>query len=156
MSLLEFSRSRLDAGCRTFVVHARIAILAGLSPKQNRTVPKLNYERVYRLKRDFPQLDIVLNGGVTSVDQVEEILKQGQNAPLSMQQQASIMYALTNGLLDDVEIPRISAFEAGFYSYMASNHPDILDNIAEAKDITSEIEEALKAAIENFKANVPY
>jgi len=73
--LRRFIEPLVDAGCRTFVVHARIAILAGLSPKQNRVVPELNYERVYRLKRDFPELDIVLNGGVTSADQVEEILK---------------------------------------------------------------------------------
>ena len=73
--LRRFIEPLVDAGCRTFVVHARIAILAGLSPKQNRTVPELNYETVYRLKRDFPQLDIMLNGGVTSADQVEEILK---------------------------------------------------------------------------------
>ena len=73
--LRRFIEPLVDAGCRTFIVHARIAILAGLSPKQNRTVPELNYERVYRLKRDFPQLDIVLNGGVTSADQAEEILK---------------------------------------------------------------------------------
>ena len=72
--LRRFIEPLVEAGCRKFVVHARIAILAGLSPKQNRTVPQLNYERVYRLKRDFPQLEIVLNGGVTNADQVEEIL----------------------------------------------------------------------------------
>ena len=73
--LRSFIGPLVDAGCRTFVVHARIAILAGLSPKQNRTVPELNYERVYRLKREYPELDIVLNGGVTSADQVEEVLE---------------------------------------------------------------------------------
>jgi tRNA-dihydrouridine synthase A len=62
------------AGCRRFVVHARIAILEGLSPKENRSVPPLRYERVYRLKHEYPDLDIVLNGGVTSVEQVDEIL----------------------------------------------------------------------------------
>jgi tRNA-dihydrouridine synthase A len=62
------------AGCHRFIVHARIAILEGLSPKENRTVPPLKYERVYRLKRQFPDLDIILNGGVTSVEQVDEIL----------------------------------------------------------------------------------
>ena len=65
-----------EAGCRKFVVHARIAILAGLSPKQNRTVPPLDYERVYRLKRDLPELEIILNGGVSNADQVEEILER--------------------------------------------------------------------------------
>jgi tRNA-dihydrouridine synthase A len=64
------------AGCRRFVVHARIAILEGLSPKENRSVPPLRYERVYRLKHEYPELDIVLNGGVASVEQVDEILSR--------------------------------------------------------------------------------
>ncbi|MFO1205654.1 MAG: tRNA dihydrouridine(20/20a) synthase DusA [Burkholderiales bacterium] len=53
-----------DAGCDTFIVHARNAILSGLSPKGNRSVPRLRYDDVYRLKREFPQLAIVVNGGV--------------------------------------------------------------------------------------------
>ncbi|MFW2404975.1 MAG: tRNA dihydrouridine(20/20a) synthase DusA [Gammaproteobacteria bacterium] len=62
------------AGCEYFVVHARKAILAGLSPKENRSVPPLRYDVVYRLKRDFPALTVVLNGGVESVAQVREHL----------------------------------------------------------------------------------
>jgi tRNA-dihydrouridine synthase A len=65
--LLRFIESVVGAGCRTFIVHARKAILEGLSPKDNRRVPPLNYERIYRLKREHPELAIVLNGGVTSV-----------------------------------------------------------------------------------------
>jgi tRNA-dihydrouridine synthase A len=57
-------------GCNVFVVHARKAWLEGLSPKENREVPPLNYARVYRLKRDFPELTIVVNGGVASVADV--------------------------------------------------------------------------------------
>jgi len=56
------------AGCETFLVHARNAVLKGLSPKDNREVPPLKYDHVYRLKRDFPGLSIVLNGGVTTLD----------------------------------------------------------------------------------------
>jgi tRNA-dihydrouridine synthase A len=62
------------AGCRKFIVHARIAILEGLSPKENRSIPPLNYERVFRLKKARPELEIVLNGGVSSVEQVGECL----------------------------------------------------------------------------------
>ena len=62
------------AGCKTVIVHARIAILSGLSPKDNRTVPPLNYDRVYRLKQAFPELRIVLNGGITTAEEVEEHL----------------------------------------------------------------------------------
>lgn len=64
--LCDFVGVVADAGCDTFVVHARKAILSGLSPKDNRTVPPLDYERVYQLKRDFPGLTIILNGGVTT------------------------------------------------------------------------------------------
>jgi tRNA-dihydrouridine synthase A len=61
-------------GCSVFIVHARNAWLKGLSPKENREVPPLRYEQVYRLKQDFPQLTIVLNGGVNSNEQIAEHL----------------------------------------------------------------------------------
>ncbi len=54
-----------QAGCQTFIVHARNAILKGLSPKENRDIPPLKYDYVYQLKRDFPQLEIIINGGIT-------------------------------------------------------------------------------------------
>lgn len=63
------------AGCEVFVVHARKAILEGLSPKDNRSVPPLNYERVYKLKRDNAELRIILNGGVNTVDECRQHLK---------------------------------------------------------------------------------
>ena len=74
--LQEFIGANFDAGCTTFVVHARIAILAGLSPKDNRSIPSLNYDRVYRLKQAFPELTIILNGGVTTVDDCRAHLQQ--------------------------------------------------------------------------------
>ena len=55
-----------EAGCWTFIVHARNAVLKGLSPKENREIPPLKYDYVYRLKQDFPQLEIVINGGITT------------------------------------------------------------------------------------------
>ena len=58
-----------EAGCRTFIVHARKAWLKGLSPKQNRDVPPLDYDRVYKLKRDYPELEIVINGGIKTAEQ---------------------------------------------------------------------------------------
>jgi len=66
--LQHFTERMLDAGVEVLVVHARKAWLQGLSPKENREVPPLNYERVYRLKQEFPQLVVVINGGVTSVE----------------------------------------------------------------------------------------
>ncbi len=62
-------------GCQTFVIHARKAWLSGLSPKQNREVPPLNYSRVYKLKRNFPDLTIITNGGITSIDEAEKHLQ---------------------------------------------------------------------------------
>jgi len=62
------------AGCGVFIVHARNAWLKGLSPKGNREVPPLRYEFVHRLKRDFPRLVIVVNGGITTAQQIEEQL----------------------------------------------------------------------------------
>ena len=62
------------AGCRKFIVHARIAILEGLSPKENRSVPPLNYDRVYRLKQDHPDLEIVINGGLTTLGDIDTAL----------------------------------------------------------------------------------
>ncbi|WAK00285.1 tRNA dihydrouridine(20/20a) synthase DusA [Methylobacter sp. YRD-M1] len=73
--LVHFIATVADAGCRTFIVHARKAWLSGLSPKQNREVPPLRYDIVYQLKNDFPALKIILNGGITTLDQAEEILK---------------------------------------------------------------------------------
>ncbi len=73
--LRDFISANVDAGCDTFVVHARKAILAGLSPKDNRSVPQLNYERVYRVKDAFPELTIVLNGGVTTLDECRKHLQ---------------------------------------------------------------------------------
>ena len=62
-------------GCEVFIVHARNAWLHGLSPKENREVPPLRYEAVHRLKRDFPQLTLVLNGGITDDAQIEQQLQ---------------------------------------------------------------------------------
>ena len=61
-----------NAGCQTFIIHARKAWLKGLSPKENRETPPLQYETVYLLKKDYPQLEIVINGGFTSIEQISE------------------------------------------------------------------------------------
>lgn len=73
--LQRFVTAVADAGCKTFIIHARKAWLKGLSPKQNREVPPLNYQRVYELKDRYPELEIILNGGVTNLDQAEAHLK---------------------------------------------------------------------------------
>ena len=64
------------SGCSVFAVHARKAVLGGLSPKENREVPPLRYDVVGRLKADFPQLTIIANGGVRNLDQVRDLLER--------------------------------------------------------------------------------
>ncbi len=75
----EFLHNFIDvvgqAGCEHFIVHARKAWLSGLSPKQNREIPPLDYSRVYQVKKDFNHLDISINGGITSLEQSVEHLK---------------------------------------------------------------------------------
>lgn len=70
----DFVGTVAEGGCRVFIVHARNAWLQGLSPKENRELPPLRHETVYRLKRDFPDFTIVLNGGVTTDLQIAEHL----------------------------------------------------------------------------------
>jgi tRNA-dihydrouridine synthase A len=72
--LTQFIDTVSKAGCETFIIHARKAWLKGLSPKENREVPPLCYETVFQLKRDFPQLEIVINGGITTLEQSSELL----------------------------------------------------------------------------------
>ncbi len=73
--LYRFLKIVSEAGCNTFIIHARKAWLKGLSPKQNRDVPPLNYELVYQMKKEFPQLDIIINGGIKTLEQSETHLK---------------------------------------------------------------------------------
>ncbi|WP_050774310.1 tRNA dihydrouridine(20/20a) synthase DusA [Shewanella benthica] len=72
--LTEFVDTVSDVGCDTFIVHARKAWLQGLSPKQNREIPPLDYQRVYRLKQDYPKLHISINGGVKTLDECRQHL----------------------------------------------------------------------------------
>ena len=71
----DFIGTIADAGCRVFIIHARKAWLKGLSPKENREVPPLNYDTVHRLKAEMPQLNISINGGIKTLDQTLELLQ---------------------------------------------------------------------------------
>ena len=74
--LTDFITRIHNKGCQHFIIHARKAWLQGLSPKENRTIPPLNYPWVYQLKRDFPQLIVTINGGIESCDEVKGHLDQ--------------------------------------------------------------------------------
>jgi len=73
--LLAFIETVAGGGCEVFIIHARIAVLSGLSPKQNRDIPPLQYEFVNQIKAAFPALEIIVNGGVKTLDQVDCHLK---------------------------------------------------------------------------------
>lgn len=70
--LTDFISQVADAGCEIFILHARKAWLQGLSPKENRDIPPLDYQRVYQIKKDFPQLHIDINGGIQSLEQAQQ------------------------------------------------------------------------------------
>jgi tRNA-dihydrouridine synthase A len=64
-----------NAGCKIFIIHARKAMLSGLSPKENLNIPKLNYEMVYKIKRENPDLEIIINGGISKIEEIKKHLK---------------------------------------------------------------------------------
>ena len=73
--LNEFVLKINRAGCKTFIIHARKAILKGLTPKQNLNIPKLNYKMVYEIKKENPNLDIIINGGISKISEIKNHLK---------------------------------------------------------------------------------
>ncbi|RPG04345.1 MAG: tRNA dihydrouridine(20/20a) synthase DusA [Pelagibacteraceae bacterium TMED267] len=73
--LNNFIHKMRDAGAKTFILHARKAMLTGLSPKQNLNIPKLNYNMVYEIKKKNPELEIIINGGISKIDEIDNHLK---------------------------------------------------------------------------------
>ncbi|KGQ41367.1 tRNA dihydrouridine(20/20a) synthase DusA [Gallibacterium anatis] len=73
--LCDFVEKVSAVGCQDFIIHARKAWLSGLSPKENREIPPLDYTRVYQLKRDFPQLKIAINGGIKTIEEIQQHLQ---------------------------------------------------------------------------------
>ncbi len=87
---------------------------------------------------------------------ITEILKQPQYSPMPLEKQVMILYAAINGYLDDIPVDKVTAFETNFHQFMEANHPKIGERIAKEKEITAETEEALKAAIPEFKQSRTY
>lgn len=105
--LTHFIDTVAQAGCNTFIIHARKAWLKGLSPKENREVPPLRYDVVFQLKKDFPELEIVINGGITTLEQSMELLKNTDGVMLGREvYQNPYLLAAVDRLLfgDDAEI----------------------------------------------------
>ncbi len=87
---------------------------------------------------------------------VTEVLKQGLLDPLRLQDEVSIIFALTQGLLDDVPVEKLGSFETGLRKFMASNHGDLMKKVADVRELTPEISDGLRDAIESFKKTVPF
>jgi F-type H+-transporting ATPase subunit alpha len=101
-------------------------------------------------------LDKVTRAQLERGQRITEILKQPQYSPMSLEKEVIILYAVTNGYLDDVPLDKIAAFENGLHRFMETNHPEIGKDIAKAKDVRPETEEALKGAILAFKQSGAY
>ena len=120
----DFVGTVADAGCRTFIVHARNAILKGLSPKENRDIPPLKYDFVYRLKRDFPDHEIILNGGVKTLADIDGHLhhvdgvmlgREAYHNPYLMSEFDARYY------LDEAVVPSREAIIVRMMSYIEAN-----------------------------------
>ena len=119
--LHEFVRQIRDAGTQVLVVHARKAILQGLSPKENRDIPPLVYPTVYRLKEDFPDLPIVINGGIATLEQCREHLSRVDGVMLgrAAYHEPWLMAAVDSALFgDDHPVPTRHEVLDGFMPYV--------------------------------------
>ena len=120
---------------------------------------KLDYAQ-YRELAAFAQfgsdLDKATQAQLERGARITEIFKQPQYEPLAVEQQVAIIWAVTNGFLDDVPVAKIRSFESAFLRFLGSNHPEIGQLIASEKTLSESIIEKLKQAIAEFKQTVPY
>ena len=111
--LCEFVGTVREAGCTSFTVHARIAILEGLSPKENREIPPLRYEVAAQLKQDFPDLEIILNGGIKTLEECQQHLQTFDGVMLGREAYHNpYLLAQVDQLLFGLDRPVISRAEA--------------------------------------------
>jgi len=101
-------------------------------------------------------LDKATRSQIERGQRVTEILKQPQYTPMSLEKEVTILYAVTNGHLDDVPVEKVAAFEQAFHYFMETNHPEVGKRITADKIIKPETEEALKKAIAEFKQSASY
>ena len=120
--LAHFVATVAAAGCRTFIIHARIAILAGLSPKENREIPPLNYARVFAIKQAFPDLEIVINGGIRTLAEAQDMLAHVDGVMLGREayQNPGILAAVDQVLFDSsAAVPTQADVLAAFMPYIS-------------------------------------
>ena len=119
--LYDFVDHVANAGCKTFIVHARKAVLQGLSPKENREVPPLMYDRVYRLKQTFPDLEIIINGGVKTIDDCQSHLQQLDGVMIGREayQNPYMLAQVDGGLFDNHwQVPTAHQLVEQYIGYM--------------------------------------
>ncbi len=110
----DFVGTIAEQGCKTFIIHARKAILQGLSPKENRDIPPLDYDRVIRLKNELPDLNIIVNGGIKTHEQACDLLNEGLDGvmlgreayqnPLILTQVDHLYYQQSNSFTDEEQL----------------------------------------------------
>ena len=112
-ALAAFAAAQIDAGAEALIVHARNAWLQGLSPKQNREIPPLKYDWVYRLKEDFPRQEIVINGGITTLEDCLEHLRRVDGVMLGREPYRNpwLLRDVDPVVFGDVDAPRASRIE---------------------------------------------
>lgn len=113
----DFVGTVAQAGCRVFIVHARNAWLQGLSPKENREVPPLRYEYAYQLKKDFPELLIIINGGIKTRTEMDGHWRQVDGVMIGREAYHN-PYALTEWMASDTGVPSREEVEARMVQYM--------------------------------------
>ena len=121
--LLHFVEQIMAGGCETVIIHARKAILQGLTPKQNREIPPLNYQRVHHVKARFPELNTVINGGITSLEQAEDLLHQLDGVMLgrAAYQNPYLLHQVDTRLFGEPAVTRSRAdYLTGYLPYVAS------------------------------------
>jgi tRNA-dihydrouridine synthase A len=118
--MVKFVSTIAATGCTTFIVHARKAWLKGLSPKENREIPPLQYEKVYRLKQEFPHLEIIINGGITTLEQSKQLLEHVDGVMVGREAYANpYLLAEVDQKIYGVSRPLVSREEVieGFMAY---------------------------------------
>ena len=116
--MADFVQKVAEGGCTRFIVHARTAWLQGLSPKQNREIPPLRYDDVYRLKQDFPTLDIEINGGIETVADIEAHLEHIDGVMIGRAFYHNPYLLAEANSLWDTPVPKRSDILAQLYPYL--------------------------------------
>ena len=118
--LNSFIKKISDSGCKVIILHARKAILKGLSPKANLKVPKLNYPMVYRIKKENNNLEIIINGGITDCFQIKDHLKKCDGVMIgrAIYQNPYFLSDIENEIFDNTDVPTRSEITEKLVEYV--------------------------------------